>query len=206
MDGAQDSVGFDAFGGANNMQSGIGMGMGMGNSHSGHNIAHLDGGNHIGNFNDLGMDLSGSYDMVDMPASFTNTMSSNDLSFTTEQEMLTPSKSLADDTSRLDLDSTEPFNHRGSPLFATAQKLNPRLQVSSKAAPRRTVEASELSSSIEQGPKKMQRTPRGASQSAKQNIAQRIQVEKQLDMENGERSSEEDSATSEFLGDDDEYV
>jgi hypothetical protein len=182
MDGAQDPMSFNTFGGATGMGDGMGMGMG-----------YRD--NSIGNFNDMG--LGGSYGMPVIPGSFTNTMSSSGMSFPAEQEMPTPSKALADDASRLYLDPTNPFAHHGHALPATRKKPNPA---------RRTVEASASQSSINQEQERMQRTPRGASQCAKQNISQRIQAQKQLDMEDGEKSSEEDSATSEFQGDDDEYV
>ena len=192
MDGAQDPMSFNAFGGATGMGDGMGMGMGY-------------RGNSIGDFND--MDLGGSYGMPAMPGSFTNTMSSNGMSFPAEQEMPTPSKALADHASRLYLNPTNPFAHHGHTLPATQKKPNPRLQVPPKLSPaRRAVEVSASQSPIDQEQERMQRTPRGASQSAKQNISQRIQAQKQLDMEDGEKSSEEDSATSEFQGDDDEYV
>jgi hypothetical protein len=192
MDGAQDLMSFNTFGGATGMSDGMGMEMGYSS-------------NHIGDFNDMG--LGGSYGMAAMPGSFTNTMSSNGLSFSAEQEMPTPSKALADDASRLHLNPTHPFAHHGHTLSDTRKKPNPRLQVPSKPSPaRRTIDISESQYSIEQEQERMQRTPRGASQSAKQNISQRIEAQKQLDMEDGEKSSEEDSATSEFQGDDDEYV
>jgi hypothetical protein len=185
------------------MSSHIDMGM----EHHANQMADFSG-SHMGNFNDLGMANGDPYDMAPIPTSFANTMSINSMSFPTEHEMPTPSKELAAEAARLNLAAANPFNNRGHTLPASQKKPNPRLQIPPKpASAPRTAKTSNGQSSIKQEVERMQRTPRGASKNAKESISQRLQVQKQLDMESGEKSSEEDSATSEFQGDDDdEYV
>jgi hypothetical protein len=204
MDGAQGPMSFNTFGGATGMSSHVNMGM----EHHANQMTNFSG-NHMGDFDDLGIGNGGSYDMASMPTSFANTMSIDNMSFPTEHEVPTPSKELAAEAARLDLDAANPFNHCGQMLPVSQKKPNPRLHLNPKpASATRNGKASNGQSLIKQEVERMQRTPRGASKSAKESISQRLQVQKQLDLENGEKSSDEDSATSEFQGDDDddEYV
>jgi hypothetical protein len=203
MDSAQGPMSFYTFGGATGISSHVDMGM----EHHADQMTNFNG-NHMGDFDGLGIGNGGSYDMASMPTSFANTMSIDNMSFPTEHEVPTPSKELAAEAARLNLDAANPFNHRGQ-MLPVCQKPNSRLHINPKpASATRNGKASNVQSLIKQEVERMQRTPRGASKSAKESISQRLQVQKQLDLENGEKSSDEVSATSEFQGDDDddEYV
>lgn len=194
--GGMNSVtGFNAFDGAKDMASGMDL-----------------GGNHMTNLNGfgMGMGITGSFEL---PSSYSSTtVSGNGMSFSQHPISSPTGHDMAADAGNLSLDSSISFNHRGGTLPVTPKKAVTKKATSSATKrsqmPMVSMPAHRVVEPVE-GPvsqERRQRTPRPASKHAQQSITERLQAQKQADLEDGEKSSQEDSAESEFENSDEEYV
>ncbi|KAF2798358.1 hypothetical protein K505DRAFT_333469 [Melanomma pulvis-pyrius CBS 109.77] len=201
LGGMNSVTGFSAFDGIEDMASGMDL-----------------GGNHITDLNGFsigtgtGTGLTAPFELPSSHSSNTvsGNVSGNGMSFSQHPMSSPMGHSMAADAGNLSLDSSISFNHRGGALPVTPKKgaTNKTTSSTTKLSqmPMGSMPAHRVVKPVEEplSQERRQRTPRPASKHAQQSIAERLQAQRQADLEDGEKSSQDDSAESEFENSDED--